>query len=249
MVEREVTLDRPLPRAETSVIVRTPVVSVLPVPIPPQPAGEAAPRPVINLSPGWEDRVVQPPPVAAGDGFFSAPAGTAAPALVDTEFKPEWGLMADRGGRPLAAGMQLQLYNAAAYLKAFSPQVYETLMTTQQAGGVTVLEAAGAIMGLFDAPEAGRLIGPERIDAVNAALKHAGVGTLGSDPRIPVQAPGTNLDARVFMVNPAAIPEIDAGCSPEAERDKDKKRLEEALRRAKDDGHATAAPRSAEGCH
>jgi len=123
-------------------------------------------------------------------------------SVTDANFNPVWGLLAGQDGKPLNYVMQIQLYHAAAYLKTFSPEMYALLVQMQDAGGLTVLEAAGAIMGLFDAPEAADLLGAAKLSGIQTALQQAGIGAIGTDPRIPAKIPGTNMDAKTYVTTP-----------------------------------------------
>jgi hypothetical protein len=123
-------------------------------------------------------------------------------SVTDANFNPLWGLAGDANGDPLNYVQQNQLYHAAGYLKTFAPEIYEQLVALQDAGKVSILDAAGSIMGMHDAPEAAEALGADRIAAIKETLAGAGIGAIGQDPRIPAKIPGTSMDAKTYVTSP-----------------------------------------------
>lgn len=105
-------------------------------------------------------------------------------STTDANFFPTLGLLPKDPdtGKQMTYVQHIQAYNAAGYISAFAPEVYAELVRQQDAGNGTVLGGALYLMGIVKTPDPAA----SRIPA-------------GS---IPMQIPGTPLNARDVVMSP-----------------------------------------------
>ena len=116
-------------------------------------------------------------------------------SVTDANFSPQLGLLTNPAtGEPYNYVQQIQLYNAAGYVKTFAPALWDKLVAMQNAGQGTILELVGRIFS-FEGLERDPNLNPDPMTLLTDA----------DIAEIPLTIPGTDLSAEAYVKSPQDI--------------------------------------------